>query len=280
MKFFDNFSRIFRRIQEDSIFVYAAHASFYIIISLVPFIMVLLGILEYILPLWSNEIFAAILPPVPSAVLPLLKMITEELFSQRTRTILPFSAASLIFTSSRGIAAGMRGVRRIYRGKHIGFFRSLFMSIMYTLLFLGIIIAALLLIAYAALMSTETGGFYRLLRSFAVSGIIAFAFITLAFFLVYALFCGRRLPLKTHILGALTAALSQWIFSVGYSFYIDNFGNYSAVYGSLTAIVLLFLWTYFSTVIFLFGAELNIILYEFLHKNNKPQFLSEKNKNL
>lgn len=267
MRIYDAFSPIFRRIQQDSIFVYAAHISFYIIISMVPFIMVLLGISEYILPLWSNEIFAALLPPVPSAVLPLLKMITEELFSRRTQLFLPFSAASLIFTASRGIAAGMRGVRRIYRGDDIGFIRSLFRSVLYTLLFLGIIILVLLLITYTVLISHSSDIACRLFRSFAGSGIIAFCLVTLAFFLVYLLFCARRLPFKTHISGALTATLSQWIFSAGYSFYIDHFGNYSAIYGSLTAIVLLFLWTYFSTVIFLLGAELNIILYEYLQKN-------------
>lgn len=279
MRIYDDFFPIFRRIQKDSIFVYAAHISFYIIISLVPFIMVLLGILEYLLPLWSDEIFAAILPPVPTAILPFLKSVTQELFSRRTQPFLPFSCASLIFTASRGIAAGMRGVRRIYRGEDMGFIRSFFRSILYTLLFLGIVILVLLLITYTALISHSLGNIYRLFHSFAGSGIIAFCFFTLAFFLVYVFFCARRLPLKTHISGALTAALSQWIFSAGYSFYIDHFGNYSAVYGSLTTIVLLFLWTYFSTVIFLFGAELNIILYEFLHKNNKPKVLSEKDKN-
>ncbi len=267
MRFINIFLPIFRRIQRDSIFVYAAHASFYIIISLVPFIMVLLGILEYILPLWNDDIFQAILPPVPSAVLPFLKSVTEELFSRRTRAVLPFSAASLIFTSSRGIAAGMRGVRRIYRGKDIGFIRSFFMSILYTLLFLGVVISALLALAFAVLISFENSGLGEIFSTFSGSGIFAFGFITLAFFLVYALFCGKKLPVKTHFFGALTAALSQWIFSKGYSFYIDNFGNYSAVYGSLTAIVLLFLWTYFSMVIFLFGAELNVILFEISQKN-------------
>ena len=267
MKIFGNIFKIIQRIQKDNIFVYAAHTSFYIIISLVPFLMVLLGILEYLLPLWDDDIFAAILPPVPSAVLPFLKSVTEELFSRRTRAILPLSAASLIFTSSRGIAAGMRGVRRIYRGENIGFIRSFFMSILYTLLFLAVVIAALLLMAHIALISVKYGGLGQIFHSFAGSGILAFGFIALAFFLVYALFCGKRLPAKTHFLGALTATFSQWIFSKAYSFYIDNFGNYSAVYGSLTAIVLLFLWTYFSMVIFLLGAEINVILLEFMQKN-------------
>lgn len=256
MKFLAISKKVFDKIQKDTIFVYAAHASFYIIISAVPFTMVLLGILERILPLWSPDIFNALFPPIPSAILPLVESIFEELFSKRTRAILPFSVASLLFTSSRGIAAAMRGVSRIYKGKSRGFFSMLSLSILYTILFLSVIIAIIFSIASTIFLSVEIINPYT-------SKIIAGLLIILVFFSVYALFCARKFPLKFHLPGALFTALSQWFFSLTYSFYIDNFGNYSAVYGSLTAVVLLFLWTYFSMVIFLFGAEVNVLLWKF-----------------
>ena len=257
----DILRHIFKKIQKDTIFVYAAHASFYIIISSVPFIMVLLGILERILPFWDPDIFKAVFPPVPTAILPLVKSVTEELFSKRTRTVLPFSVASLLFTSSRGIAAVMRGVSRIYCGKRRGFFSMLLLSILYTILFLSVIIAVIFSVALTLFLSV------KLLNPYSRK-ILALLLIILGFFLIYALFCAKKFPLKIHLPGAVIATLSQWIFSWVYSFYIDNFGNYSAVYGSLTAFVLLFLWTYFSMVIFLFGAELNVLLWEFLRQKN------------
>lgn len=251
--------QIFNKIRKDTIFVYAAHASFYIIISAVPFIMVLLGILEQILPLWDPEVFKALLPPVPSAILPLVTSIIEELFSKRNRAVFPISAASLLFTSSRGIAAVMRGVSRIYCGKQRGFFSMLFLSILYTILFLSLIIVIFFSVASAFFLSSE-------ILNPHIEKAIAFFLISLIFFSVYSLFCAKKLPFKVHIPGAVIAAFSQGIFSAIYSFYIDTFGNYSSIYGSLTAVVLLFLWTYFSMVIFLFGAELNVILWEFSNK--------------
>ncbi|MBQ8495292.1 MAG: YihY/virulence factor BrkB family protein, partial [Clostridia bacterium] len=40
----------------------------------------------------------------------------------------------------------------------------------------------------------------------------------------------------------------------------DNFANYSFIYGSLTAVVLLLLWLYACMVILLLGAEINAYL--------------------
>ena len=41
------------------------------------------------------------------------------------------------------------------------------------------------------------------------------------------------------------------------SYYLANFGNYDATYGSLGAAIGLMMWMWMSTIIILFGAELN-----------------------
>lgn len=45
-----------------------------------------------------------------------------------------------------------------------------------------------------------------------------------------------------------------------FSFYVDNLGNYSALYGSLGAIIVLMLWLYLTSVAILLGALVNHIL--------------------
>jgi membrane protein len=41
------------------------------------------------------------------------------------------------------------------------------------------------------------------------------------------------------------------------SYYLANFGNYDATYGSLRAAIALMIWMWMSTIVVLFGAELN-----------------------
>jgi len=53
-------------------------------------------------------------------------------------------------------------------------------------------------------------------------------------------------------------ALFLWIaVSVGFAWYVANFGSYDKTYGSVGAIIVLLLWFYLSTFIVLIGAELN-----------------------
>jgi membrane protein len=60
--------------------------------------------------------------------------------------------------------------------------------------------------------------------------------------------------------GAL-AGVAIWIVaSVGFFFYVSNFGKYGATYGAFAGAVILLLWLYISNVAFLFGAELNSVV--------------------
>ncbi|MGI0932979.1 YihY/virulence factor BrkB family protein [Pseudomonas aeruginosa] len=48
--------------------------------------------------------------------------------------------------------------------------------------------------------------------------------------------------------------------SLAYGFYVKNFANYNAMYGSIGAIIILLLYFYLSAAVVLFGAELNAVI--------------------
>jgi membrane protein len=47
------------------------------------------------------------------------------------------------------------------------------------------------------------------------------------------------------------------IASIGFSFYVDNFGSYSKTYGSLAGVIVLLLWLWITATVVLLGAEIN-----------------------
>ena len=49
--------------------------------------------------------------------------------------------------------------------------------------------------------------------------------------------------------------------SLGFSFYVQNFGGYSATYGVLAAVIVLLFYFYISAAVLLFGAEVNSEIY-------------------
>jgi membrane protein len=57
--------------------------------------------------------------------------------------------------------------------------------------------------------------------------------------------------------GTLAASLLWIAGSSLLSWYLSNFGNYNATYGSLGAAIGLMMWMWMSAIIVLFGAELN-----------------------
>jgi membrane protein len=59
------------------------------------------------------------------------------------------------------------------------------------------------------------------------------------------------------VVGTLAAALLWVAGSAALSWYLSNFGNYNATYGSLGAAIGLMMWMWMSAIVVLFGAELN-----------------------
>lgn len=57
--------------------------------------------------------------------------------------------------------------------------------------------------------------------------------------------------------GSLVAAILWFLGSLLLSWYVENFANYNAVYGTLGAAVGLMMWLWLSAIAILFGAELN-----------------------
>ena len=56
-------------------------------------------------------------------------------------------------------------------------------------------------------------------------------------------------------------ATAGWITAtIGFAFYVRNFGSYNATYGALGAVIIFLTWLYISAYIILFGAELNRLL--------------------
>jgi len=60
--------------------------------------------------------------------------------------------------------------------------------------------------------------------------------------------------------GALVGVAIWIVASVGFFFYVSNFGKYGATYGAFAGAVILLLWLYISNIAFLFGAELNSVV--------------------
>ena len=57
--------------------------------------------------------------------------------------------------------------------------------------------------------------------------------------------------------GSTLATALVLITSIGFSYFVENFGQYNKLYGSIGTLVIVMLWTYFNSIALLIGFELN-----------------------
>ena len=109
-----DFRKISRQLGSLELGVYAANASFFILLSLFPAMMLLIGIVQYT-PLTPDDLQAPLTELVPGALSPLLDYMTQELFAESSGAMLPISAIVALWTASKGVYSLLRALNRVYR---------------------------------------------------------------------------------------------------------------------------------------------------------------------
>lgn len=260
-----------KKVGSDNIGAYAAQSAFFIIMSMVPFLSILLAMVKF-LPIDQETIVYAIQSFVPAPLDPLVNSIFTELFTRSSKTYVSFSFIILIWPSAKGTYAIVKGLDKIYNEDNkVNFINLILVSILYTLLFVFVIIATLLLLVFGGKIKMQIekhspwlGGFIGVFLK--QKFLISFVILTLFFVLVYKLVKRNYSSFLTLIPGAFISS-ATWIgFSILYSIYINKFSNFAYTYGSLATIVLLMLWLYFGMYFMFIGAEINSFFQAFIEK--------------
>lgn len=101
-------------------------------------------------------------------------------------------------------------------------------------------------------LSAATAIFLDLLR-----WIIVTASIYIGIAIIYQFGVAMKRKINFFSPGASTATVLSLLSSVGFSFYVDTFGNYNKIYGSFVAGIVLLLWLQLNAIILIIGFELN-----------------------
>ncbi len=256
--------RIVRSINNDSLTAYAAQASFFIVISAIPFIMLLTNFARFLVPIDVSDIIALATGFLPSSTHSFVTGIIDEIFGNSSIPIISVTAVVLLWSASKGVRSISAGMRRVYRTeRHRNYFFSLALSIVYTLAFMLLLIAVSVMLLFgkqisAVMMSANTLGAITVNVVVKLRSAIFAILLTLAFCTIYRLAAPSGSRWARHLPGAMFSALGWIGFSFVYSIYIEHYSKYSVIYGSLTALILLMLWLYTCMIILLLGAKLNV----------------------
>lgn len=257
---------IINTVQNDKITVYSAQASFYIIISAVPFIMLLFTIAGNLITATKDEILTLFNNTMPKSVYSFASFILDEILNKKTLNSVPFSAIVLLWTSSRSVLALGVGLDNVYHtNPRRGVIASNLYALLYTLAFLIIIIFSLVLIVFGNTIGNMLLPFFpaaaKLINTvLSLRALVSIVILTFVFACIYTFVPSGKRKFTAQFPGALFSASGWIIFSLLFSIYIDNFSNKSYIYGSLTAIIIMMLWIYSCMIILFIGGEINHFL--------------------
>ena len=69
--------------------------------------------------------------------------------------------------------------------------------------------------------------------------------------------------------GSIVATFLFIVTSLGFSAYVNNFGQYNKLYGSIGTLMVILLWLYLNSIALLIGFELNVSIKSATMENHK-----------
>lgn len=266
--FWTNVGRVrlfIKKCKEDNISAFAAQSAFFIILSIIPFLMLFISLVQYT-PVTRGTVMVVVDRTMPDYITPFLITVIDEIYT-KSPGLASAAAVAAVWASAKGIQYLSNGLNVVYDIMETrNYFRLRLRAILYTLVLVVAIVMSLLLLIFgngiqAALMQyiPIVGKLTQVIIQ--LRSLIMLAVFILFFAILYKMLPNRKATLRSQLPGSVLCALAWWGFSYGLSIYVDYFNGFS-MYGSLTTIVLIMLWLYFCMYILLICAELNNIYEE------------------
>ncbi|MED1202249.1 YihY/virulence factor BrkB family protein [Heyndrickxia acidicola] len=257
--------KLYERISYNDVSSLSATLAYFFLLSLFPALIFMVALLAY-LPISTEQLLNTVKDFAPGDTLQLIETNLKQILSQRQGGLISIGIIASIWSASNGIIAVIKALNRAYEVDET---RSFIVvrgtSIILTLGMIIVFIVALGLPVFGKQIGMYIFSMFGLSNAFltvwnglrwVLSPVVLFAVFTGLYYFAPNI----KMKCRTVIPGAIIAAVGWIIVSLGFSFYVNNFSNYSATYGSITGIIILMLWLYFSGAIIIVGGEINALL--------------------
>jgi membrane protein len=274
-----------QEFQRDDALGIAAQLAYYLILALFPFILVLVSLLG---TFGSEELASEVLgyfqQVMPEQAYEIIKDFTDNIISGKAEApgLFTFGILFTLWAASGAFAALINALNRAYDVQETRpFWKVRGIAILMTLGLSVLILIGVLLLVLGPQIGEAIANVFGLERTFLVVWEVArwpvalfFMMFTVA--LLYYFAPDVDQPFRWITPGGLIGVLLWVLASVGFNFYVSNFGSYNKTYGSIGAVIVLLLYLYISSLTILFGATLNATLVRMKEEISGSQILDAK----
>jgi membrane protein len=247
-----------RRLAEHRLTIYASAIAFRALISLIPLLLLGLGLLGALglKDTWSQSIAPAIKPRVTGPVYDAINYSAEKILSSGTASLIAFAAALVIWDLAIGVGAIMDALNRIHEVEES---RSLRRR---ALVAVGLAIAVGACVIGAILVLTvapRAGGSLHVLLGLG-RWIVAPLLLVLTVGLLVRWAPAEKPETRWASAGSILVILVWIAASLLFKLWITTVASFKSPQGSLTGLLILTSYAFVSAAIFLVGAELDELL--------------------
>ncbi len=253
-----------KEFKKDDATTLAAAQAFYYLLAIVPLLILLLSILPY-LSIDPQRAVGFVKNVVPSEIAGTFEDTVVNVVTNQRGGLLTIGILGTLWSASKAVNAIIDASNHAYNVEETRSF------IKVKLLSLGLTLGMVLALAVALVLPIFGGVLLDFVNSvinlpsgtevlinvlrWVVSIVVMIVILTALYWLAPNI----DFPIRQVVPGAVCAAVLWQVISFGFSFYLGNFGNYSATYGSLGGVVILLLWFFLTGLTLVVGAEINAI---------------------
>ena len=257
---------IWRKGEQDNIFFLAGAISFDVMVAFIPLVLAVVGIAGTVLQ--QQEIQDMLLrylnQTIPQAVeLPYERIISE--LAKNSTGLLSIGTLFFLWVSTRLVGTLRIVLREIFdmthgRGIVEGKIFDIKMVLMAGTLFgvnflltVGLRLGAEFVTEYTGI---QIGDVPLLSQATAVwPQLLAFVTLWVMFFLIYRYLPPRRIRWNTAAIAATFTAVMAEVLKFAFTWYVQNVARFDVFLGNVTTFVILVLWIYYTSLVFILGGE-------------------------
>jgi len=254
----------FESLRKGVILIRASSLAFNYMLAIFPAIIFLFTLLAYIpIDNFQEELLILLRDVLPRNAYETVRLTVEDLVSERRGSLLSFGFLVALFFSSNGVNSMINAFNTTYKTRSRSMLMQRLVAAVLTIILSVLVITAIALIVFSELAMDfliakgilNVDFTYYLLVFGKWITIIALILCAISF--LYYLGPAKDTRWRFITAGSTLATVLTLATSVGFSYFVNNFGHYNKVYGSIGTLMVIMLWLHFNSVILLVGFELN-----------------------
>lgn len=261
---------------DDEMPTYAAALAYQGLFSLFPFLLFLIALLGFLhLPEFFDFLRQQADYVLPAQALEQVNPVIDQL-QQRQGGLLSIGIIVALWSSSAAVRSLMTALNAAYDVREARPpWKRIPLSVLYTFGIVGMLLAvAALMILGPQVMGWIAGHFgledYVVVLWSILRWPVIVLLMMMAVAVIYYVTPNVKQRFRFITPGSVLAVVLWIAASLGFGYYVKNFADYNAMYGSVGAIIVLLLYFYISSAVLLLGAELNAVIEHHLPHGKNP----------